>query len=268
MLQPPVLGRPVRADGHPARSGRGCLLRAEGGGHGRRRPEPAHALDRHDHPVQARQERPARGDPAGRHGHRGRRGRGDRGGGADRRGRERRSCRSTTGRRTSPCGRACRSCPIAINGTSWLRFGGRVRVRVGEPIASDRARPTGPAVAAHDRRPWRASRRRSSPTRPARVRPGRVGRWVTRAVQRLAGGLARGGPRGAGRARSEPPSTAATEAACPPAADRTGLAYSGRRPDARRRHRGSDRTVGRPEGVPRPASPSRPTSRSTPGPPS
>ena len=25
--------------------------------------------------------------------------------------------------------------PIAINGTSWLRFGGRVRVRVGEPIA-------------------------------------------------------------------------------------------------------------------------------------
>ncbi len=24
--------------------------------------------------------------------------------------------------------------PIAINGTSWLRFGGRVRVRVGEPI--------------------------------------------------------------------------------------------------------------------------------------
>ena len=27
--------------------------------------------------------------------------------------------------------------PIAINGTSWLRFGGRVRVRVGEPIAVD-----------------------------------------------------------------------------------------------------------------------------------
>jgi hypothetical protein len=24
--------------------------------------------------------------------------------------------------------------PIAINGTSWLRFGGRIRIRVGEPI--------------------------------------------------------------------------------------------------------------------------------------
>jgi 1-acyl-sn-glycerol-3-phosphate acyltransferase len=27
--------------------------------------------------------------------------------------------------------------PIAINGTSWLRFGARVRVRVGEPIAAE-----------------------------------------------------------------------------------------------------------------------------------
>lgn len=25
--------------------------------------------------------------------------------------------------------------PVAINGTSWLRFGGRVRIRIGEPIA-------------------------------------------------------------------------------------------------------------------------------------
>lgn len=30
--------------------------------------------------------------------------------------------------------------PVGINGTSWLRFGGRVRVRIGEPIA-----PTGRA---------------------------------------------------------------------------------------------------------------------------
>lgn len=34
--------------------------------------------------------------------------------------------------------------PVAINGTSWLRFGGRIRVRIGEPIVSmgraDRAR--------------------------------------------------------------------------------------------------------------------------------
>lgn len=35
--------------------------------------------------------------------------------------------------------------PIAINGTSWLRFGGQVRVRVGEPIAIA-GRPTRDAV--------------------------------------------------------------------------------------------------------------------------
>ena len=36
--------------------------------------------------------------------------------------------------------------PIAINGTSWLRFGGRVRVRVGEPIVDRTAGPPGSAV--------------------------------------------------------------------------------------------------------------------------
>jgi 1-acyl-sn-glycerol-3-phosphate acyltransferase len=35
--------------------------------------------------------------------------------------------------------------PIALNGTSWLRFGGRVRVRVGEPIAAN-GRPDRAAV--------------------------------------------------------------------------------------------------------------------------
>ena len=34
--------------------------------------------------------------------------------------------------------------PIAINGTSWLRFGSRVRVRVGEPLAADRTARPGP----------------------------------------------------------------------------------------------------------------------------
>jgi 1-acyl-sn-glycerol-3-phosphate acyltransferase len=37
--------------------------------------------------------------------------------------------------------------PIAINGTSWLRFGGRVRVRVGEPIVGV-GRPDRASVAA------------------------------------------------------------------------------------------------------------------------
>jgi 1-acyl-sn-glycerol-3-phosphate acyltransferase len=37
--------------------------------------------------------------------------------------------------------------PIAINGTSWLRFGGRVRVRVGEPIVGE-GRPDRAAIAA------------------------------------------------------------------------------------------------------------------------
>ena len=64
LLQPPVLGRPVRAHGDPAVPAAPVLLRAEGGGHGRRRPEPADALDRRDDPVQAGQERPARRDPA------------------------------------------------------------------------------------------------------------------------------------------------------------------------------------------------------------
>ena len=45
LLQPPVLGRPVRAHGHAAVPPAPVLLRAEGGGHGRRRPEPADALD-------------------------------------------------------------------------------------------------------------------------------------------------------------------------------------------------------------------------------
>ena len=35
--------------------------------------------------------------------------------------------------------------PIAINGTSWLRFGARVRVRIGDPIPAE-ARPDRAAV--------------------------------------------------------------------------------------------------------------------------
>jgi 1-acyl-sn-glycerol-3-phosphate acyltransferase len=43
--------------------------------------------------------------------------------------------------------------PVAINGTSWLAFGRRVRVRIGEPILSS-GRPTREAVAALTGRTW------------------------------------------------------------------------------------------------------------------
>ena len=67
--------------------------------------------------------------------------------------------------------------PIAITGTSWLRFGGRVRVQVGEPI-----RPTG--------RPDRASVAAATAAlrdrllellgdAPQPAVPGPVGRWVS-----------------------------------------------------------------------------------------
>lgn len=67
--------------------------------------------------------------------------------------------------------------PIAINGTSWLRFGGRVRVRVGEPIPS-LGRPTREVIL------------KTTDTLAASLHalvvdavdvpePGRIGRWVT-----------------------------------------------------------------------------------------
>jgi 1-acyl-sn-glycerol-3-phosphate acyltransferase len=67
--------------------------------------------------------------------------------------------------------------PIAINGTSWLRFGGRVRVRVGEPIRLE-GRPTREAVSA-------ATAESSSRLHalvadaPDLTVPGRFGRWLT-----------------------------------------------------------------------------------------
>lgn len=45
--------------------------------------------------------------------------------------------------------------PVAINGTSWLVFGRRMRVRIGEPIAAD-GRPTREAIDALTRRTWTA----------------------------------------------------------------------------------------------------------------
>jgi len=67
--------------------------------------------------------------------------------------------------------------PIAVNGTSWLRFGGRVTVRVGEPLPAD-VRPTREAVTALSEATWAALHAlvRDAPDLPV---PGRIGRWVT-----------------------------------------------------------------------------------------
>jgi 1-acyl-sn-glycerol-3-phosphate acyltransferase len=67
--------------------------------------------------------------------------------------------------------------PIAINGTSWLRFGGRVRVRVGEPIAVE-GRPSREAIDALTARLTvaLAALIADAPEVPP---PGTVGRWVT-----------------------------------------------------------------------------------------
>jgi 1-acyl-sn-glycerol-3-phosphate acyltransferase len=67
--------------------------------------------------------------------------------------------------------------PIAINGTSWLRFGGRVRVRVGERLEAD-GRPNRAAVAALTAR-LDAGLRGLIADAPPVPRPGRIGRWVT-----------------------------------------------------------------------------------------
>lgn len=67
--------------------------------------------------------------------------------------------------------------PIAVNGTSWLRFGGRVTVRVGEPIPV-RDRPSREAIANLTRQTWTALHDllRDAPEVPV---PGRFGRWLT-----------------------------------------------------------------------------------------
>ena len=67
--------------------------------------------------------------------------------------------------------------PIAINGTSWLRFGGRIRIRVGDPIPVAR-RPSREAVAEATAL-LTASLRALVADAPDVPQPGRVGRWVT-----------------------------------------------------------------------------------------
>jgi 1-acyl-sn-glycerol-3-phosphate acyltransferase len=91
--------------------------------------------------------------------------------------------------------------PVAVNGTSWLRFRGRVTVRVGEPITAD-ARPSREAIASLTEATWSALYElvRNAPEMPV---PGRFGRWVTdrfndwpegsREATLAAGGAHRGG---------------------------------------------------------------------------
>ena len=67
--------------------------------------------------------------------------------------------------------------PIAINGTSWLRFGRRIRVRVGEPLAVG-GRPDRAAVGALTRRTWVALHDMVRDA-PDVTEPGRFGRWLT-----------------------------------------------------------------------------------------
>ena len=67
--------------------------------------------------------------------------------------------------------------PIAIRGTSWLRFGGRVGVRVGEPIVVS-GRPTRENVDDATAR-LTASLRALVTDAPDPPVPGRFGRWVT-----------------------------------------------------------------------------------------
>jgi 1-acyl-sn-glycerol-3-phosphate acyltransferase len=67
--------------------------------------------------------------------------------------------------------------PIAINGTSWLRFGRTVTVRVGEPLPVA-GRPTREAVDALTARCWAALHALVADGREV-TRPGPVGRWLT-----------------------------------------------------------------------------------------
>jgi 1-acyl-sn-glycerol-3-phosphate acyltransferase len=67
--------------------------------------------------------------------------------------------------------------PLAINGTSWLRFGRRVRIRVGEPLATG-GRPTSEAVDALTAA-CAASILGLVRDEPELDPPGPVGRWLT-----------------------------------------------------------------------------------------
>ena len=67
--------------------------------------------------------------------------------------------------------------PVAINGTSSLTFGRRIRVRIGEPLTTSE-RPTRASITALTAATWDALHAlvADQPDLPA---PGRLGRWLT-----------------------------------------------------------------------------------------
>ena len=67
--------------------------------------------------------------------------------------------------------------PVAIRGTSWLRFGGRITIRVGEAVACE-GRPSRDAVADATAR-LSAALRALVADAPDVPEPGRVGHWLT-----------------------------------------------------------------------------------------
>ena len=67
--------------------------------------------------------------------------------------------------------------PVAINGTSWLRFRGRIRVRVGVPITPE-GRPNRESVAALTAATWTELHGLVA-DHPPLPRPGPVGAWLT-----------------------------------------------------------------------------------------
>lgn len=71
--------------------------------------------------------------------------------------------------------------PIGINGMSWLRFGGTVRIRIGEPIPPA-GPPTSAAVAATTEEIRRALLALVADGRNRRP-PGPFGRWLTEVFQ-------------------------------------------------------------------------------------
>jgi 1-acyl-sn-glycerol-3-phosphate acyltransferase len=92
--------------------------------------------------------------------------------------------------------------PIAIHGTSWLGFGRRIRVVVGEPLVAD-GRPTRENVDALTERCWAALHDLVG-DEPERSRPGPVGRWVTERFNDWPEGD-RAAAEAAGRAAADPP---------------------------------------------------------------
>lgn len=68
--------------------------------------------------------------------------------------------------------------PLAINGTSWLGWRRRIRIRVGDPIATAGARPTAEAVADVTAR-IEAALLRMTADFPDPEPPGRFGLWLT-----------------------------------------------------------------------------------------